>query len=342
MAGPDTPSPAGPPPQTERLTKQVTLLGSVIGIFVTLNALIVGCSNTAVSRAASYRAAVGQEEEFWSKLYDRYLQAVATSDAEGQRRQKLMAIALLATHEPPDFAEFRPWYESGDAPDPAARDIDKMRQVLVEALTDEAVSSPETAQEIAFLLDDKANIRERAAPAGAGDAAQIPPQVTAGAERRTEVAQQAQSGEAVVVPVRGAAPLQPVVGSTILTAGASDGWDIDVFWCMGEGDAANYTRGVRMSDALAAAAAEGKPIASGVRLGRVRLRSLPEAQQQDGFYARQGPSTVWDPSPGEQDAASALAKYVESRSGIFPRPVRSAGAPTRWYLSVFSCGAPPA
>jgi hypothetical protein len=249
-----------------------------------------------------------------------------------------MAIAILATHETPDFSEFRAWYESDDARDPAAEDIDKMRQVLVDALTDPAVSSPEIAQEIAFFLDDKANVRERAAPAEGEGPPATPPQVTAGAERRTEVAQAAQAGEALVVLPPSETLLQPVVGSSILTTGASDGWDIDVFWCMGAGEAADYTRAVRVADALAAGAAQGKPIASGVRLGRVRLRSLPPSQQQDGYYARQRVSIVWDPGPGEENAARATAAFLGDRAGIAPRPVRSRGAQTGWYLSVFVCG----
>ena len=326
------------PLQTERLTKQFALLGSVVGIFVTLNALIVGCSNTAVSRATDYRAAVGKEEEFWSKLYDRYLVTIATNDDEAQRRKKLMAIALLATHDTPSFEEYQPWYLSDDGPDPAAVNIDKMRQVLFDALTDKTVSSPETAQEIAFFLDEKASIRERTRPAEGEARPQTPPEVTTGAERRTEVAQVAQTTEAVVLPVSSGALLEPVVGSTILTAGASNGWDMDVFWCMGEGEARNYTRGVQVADALAAAAAAGSPIADGVRLGRIRLRSLPPSQQHDGFYARQGTSIVWDPGPGEQDAAKAAAALVRGKSGIALNPVRSRGALTGWYLSVFVCG----
>jgi hypothetical protein len=332
-------APANPSP-TERLTKQFTLLGSVIGIFVTVNAVIVGCSNTAVSRANDYRAAVGQEEEFWSKLYDKYLAAIATDDDEAQRRKKLMAIALLATHDTPSFEEYRPWYLSNEGPDPAAVSIDKMRQVLFDALTDETVSSPATAQEIAFFLDEKASIRERAARDEGDAPPETPPQVTAGAERRTEVAQVAQTADAVVLPAASGTLLEPVVGSTILTAGASDGWDMDVFWCMGEDDARNYTRAVRVSDALAAAAAGGRPIAAGVKPGRIRLRSLPPSQQQDGFYARQGTSIIWDPGPGEEDAAQATAIFVRSRSGIALKPIRSGGTLTPWYLSVFICGRP--
>lgn len=314
------------------LGKAIGTVATVIGVFVTANTLLNSCSKDRIDRAAAFRTAVKAEEQFWSGLYDRYLAAVATTN-EDERRSKLIAVAMLATHDNPEFGEFGAWYESNPAAASATLQLDRMRDVLQAALTDENSSSPAVAQEIQFILDQRNSVRDRVASEGS---AQTPPEVTGQAKAATDAKAQAQAS--VLVPETGT--VIPYHGSRILASGPTTGWDVDIFWCAGGDESETFGRALRVGSTLAGAAQSSKPIAEGVTLGRIRLRSLPESQQNKGLFFTSGDAVVADDGAGEKQAAAALGAYVSQQAAVSLRQVRSVGALTNWYLSVFVCPSP--
>ena len=335
------PSPAPLPARDplERIGKTITTAAAIIGLVVTANTFVVSCSKDAIDRTASFRSSVKAEQQFWSGLYGQYLAAVTDGDTTmPRRRSKLMAIAMLATNRNPDFDEFTAWYESDDPGREATRQLDRMRQVLHEALRDPRSSNAEIAREIGFFLDEKNAVRERMEDAGAKDS--TPPEVTDRAQTATE--ERAQNQSPVAIPSADAATnVQPVYDSRILAAGRTDGWDVDIFWCVGgANEQRTFARALRIGATLADAAQSGNKVGNSVKMGRIRLRSLPVAQQGGELFYTRGDSIIADAGPGEEEAARAVGTFIGQRSQTPLRQVRSVGALTKWYLSIFVCPAP--
>jgi hypothetical protein len=337
------PSTATPPrakDNAERIGKTITSAAAIIGLVVTANTFVVSCSKDSIDRTAGFRNAVKSEQQFWSGLFGQYLAAVNDGDTVmNQRRSKLMAIAMLATHENPDFDEFTAWYESDKRAQSATEHLDRMRQVLQEALRDQRSSNPEIAHEIGFFLDGRNAVRDRTEEGGAQ--ANTPPEVTEQAQTATEV--RAQNQSAIPIAPADSASIQPFYDSRILAAGASTGWDVDIFWCVGGADEQQtFARALGVGEALAGAAQSGSKIGNLVTLGRVRLRSLPASQQGGGLYYTRGDSIVADGGPGENEAAQAVRGFIRQQTQTQLRSVRSVGLLTSWYLSIFVCPAAPA
>jgi hypothetical protein len=321
----------------ERIGKSITTAAAIIGLVVTANTFVVSCSKDIIDRTASFRNAVKAEQQFWAGLYGQYLAAVTDGDpGMAKRRSKLIAIAMLATHRNPDFNEFVAWYERNDRAQAATEQLDRMREVLHEALRDERSSDVEIAREIGFFLDEKNAVRDRSE---ANAKVNTPPAVTEQAQGATEARAQNESPVAMA-PADRPTSIQPFYDSRILAAGTSTGWDIDIFWCVGSADEQQtFARAFRIGGALAEAAQSGNKIGNLVTLGRVRLRSLPASQQGGGLYYTRGDSIVADGAAGEKEAALAVGSLITQQTQIPLRQVRSVGALTNWYLSIFVCPA---
>lgn len=320
----------------DRIGKTITTAAAIIGLVVTANTLVVSCSKDTIDRTASFRNTVKAEQQLWSGLYAQYLAAVTDGDtAMARRRSKLFAIAMLAIHRNPDFHEFSAWYEGDDQAQAATEQLDRMRQILHEALRDERSSNAEIAREIGFFLDENNAVRDRAE----GDQAEAhtPPAVTERAQSATEERAQNQTPISIA-PADGTTTVQPFYDSRILAAGASAGWDVDIFWCTGGADErATFDRALRIGTALADAAQSGHKPGNLVTLGRIRLRSLPVSQQGGGLFFTRGDGIVADGGAGESEAARAVGTFMEQRIQTPLRQVRSVGALTTWYLSIFVC-----
>jgi hypothetical protein len=136
----------------------------------------------------------------------------------------------------------------------------------------------------------------------------------------------------------------PVPRVQLLTLGAATGWDVDVFWCAGDGAADNYSTGRAAAMTLAGVAASSKPIAPGVRVGRVQLRPI---RPQDSAVWRGASGAgrllvVTDSGPGEKEAAEAVMARLGGRSSadvIDQSALPGRQAPSKWYLSVIACQA---
>lgn len=128
-------------------------------------------------------------------------------------------------------------------------------------------------------------------------------------------------------------PAEVTLGPLLVAQGPASGWDIDVFWCAGPGEAANYTAARQVSILLAIEAARGRALAAGVRVGRVRLRTVREQGRSNwppGFYA------LSDGGDGEDAAADAATSFLASKQLAIARK-QSRGRPTATYFSIFAC-----
>lgn len=128
-------------------------------------------------------------------------------------------------------------------------------------------------------------------------------------------------------------PAAATLGPQTIARGPDSGWDVDVFWCAGPGEAGNYAAAREAGILLGIEAARGRAIASGVRVGRVRLRTIRERGRGNwpaGFYV------ISDGGDGEDAAADAAAAFLMGKQVPVGRK-QSRGKPTASYFSVFAC-----
>ena len=127
-----------------------------------------------------------------------------------------------------------------------------------------------------------------------------------------------------------------VPAPVVLAQGVPAGWDVDVFWCSGDGDGDLQTKAKQISDLLAGYSNEGTQLAPGIRLGRVRVRPLTETMRAQGGWFDRGLSIVQDGNLGEAAAASAIATTVQSHVNM-ALGIKKSSSLSKWYLSVFIC-----
>lgn len=298
----------------EKFSGTITKLTVIVGGVVALNTAITTFSNDRVARFSAFRQAVAAEESYWKALYDDYQ---STFDAElavdvPRREAKLFAISNLANHPVPSFEEYG---VSAGLKQEARLRLAAMQGSLLDALRDRRASGKRVADAVnaaAFAVDE--------ASVGTGTGATTGP----------------------AAPVTPPSRTAPAVSyqTKVLAAGRKEGWDIDVFWCQGSGEAELYATAYQAAAELARLSTAGQPIEPGVILGRVRLRSLPVRFQQDPGYAARDTVLVYDGGRGEKEAAEALRRRLRERPQLPPFALVPSTGRSQWYLSAFVC--PPA
>lgn len=303
----------------DRLSRKVTVLGGIIAAFVGMNAALTTCSNESIARYAGFRKAVDAEEMFWRDRFNDYLGVFKADVPPAERKARLYALSALTQREVPRFQEYRlGWIDDEKEKELAFKRLTAMRLRLNEALDREQSSDKDLAQE-----RQQQNL-------AAGEATAIRPR------SGTEVTE---ASQAVTAQSVAEAPVAGVTYRTqILSAGDPKGWDVDTFWCSG-GDSAsesrNYSRGLRIAQKLAGAAAARTEIAPGVRLGRIRFLALPDSRH-GGIYPVRGSGTQMRFEAQERAAANSVFKLVGGEGDI--RGIQS-DTRTPWYFSFFSCAA---
>lgn len=304
--------PADKPDSLDKLNRTITILGTAIGVVVTATAFLSSCDASKAQRFKSFREAAASEETYWKGLYADY-QGVFTKDFDGRlpaRRARILAIYTLAQRRPATFAEF-------SVPDSereqASQLIETMKTSLLNALQD---TDPELADEL----------RRRAFLSRASERALGPTQASSSNLEPPEK----QVSPPPVAPTNAIAELSPPRDS---------GWDIDLFWCTGANQNANYQTASTIGSGFASLAVSGRTIAPGVALGRVRIRPAPPALQRPPGPAS-GFTVVHDTGPGEAEAGRAILDTINESLGSGAarfRLLRSIGTPTRWLISAFVC-----
>ncbi|MFN3456146.1 MAG: hypothetical protein ACK4Z8_01055 [Novosphingobium sp.] len=317
--------------------KAITSVAGIAGLCLTFNTLFTTCSKDSIDRSTAFRTTVSNEESFWSELYNKYVTAVSDpKDDIDLRRRKLMAIAFLANHPIPDLSEYKSRSLAPNRITAATSQLANMRLALTEALRDPQNSNEKVANEIGFFIDQQSAVRTRLALQKESNGTATPPKVTERDQLLTDAAIKSQPQ--AVVPQGEATP---AYGSVILGAGPSIGWDIDIFWCEGPtGETERYKTALEIGQSLSQAAVAGKFIMPGMKLGRVRLRSLPVTQQSSKQFYTSGNALISDGGKGEAAAADALKNFIVSTAKKSLDIKQSYGANTNWYLSAFICSKP--
>lgn len=312
--------------------KLVATSATIVGLFVTTNTLLSNCSKESLDRSKSFRETVFNEEKFWSDLYAKFLGTITTPNADEKMREKqLTAIAFAATHQVPDLQEYKGWYGNSEREVLATKQLASMRQSLHDALRNPEYSNDQTARKLSFFLDSNSNVRDRAPADSSADSA--PPPITDRAKAITSASIQTQTSNIVIE-----GETKQTYGSITLGTGPIIGWDVDVFWCEGGADElARYTKALKIGQTLASAAQAETTIAPGMKLGRIRLRSLPVSQQGNGMFYTSGDAVVADSGVGEMESAGKLGAFISSKTALPLRTVKSIGVKTNWYLSAFIC-----
>lgn len=310
----------------ETLTNRLTVVGGMVAAIVTLNSSLSSCSKDNIERYTTFRTAVDSEEKFWNGLYEQYL-STFEPDPEGtdpaaekaKREAKLRAIQALTNHAVPDFKEHQLGllWNSTSAQEQASKNIAAIKKGLVDALS--RSEDPEVAQstQAAIFAADEAQTGRAPAAAQSAPAAAAPV---------PETEQTVQTGSVISYQ------------SQTLSTGDAKGWDVDIFWCVGQNEAALYGKAAAVAQLLANAAnAPGSRLAgAGLLMGRIRLRSLPANLQGNGTYPASG-RTIWiDRNQREQQAGSALLKALNATQPP-PFALKQTNRKSDWYMSVFVC-----
>jgi hypothetical protein len=155
----------------------------------------------------------------------------------------------------------------------------------------------------------------------------------------------AQSSTAAAGGAANSRPLQSASNSAVREAlrqaNIAQGWDADIFWCGGAGEAANKANAERVQAILSTEQTrqlqQGRSDSSGLpfQVGRVRLREL-----QAGVNARPGyqiRSNLIRGEAGETMQAETLRRFIGAQNGP-TLTVQTSSQSTPYYLSVFLCG----
>ena len=310
----------------EKLSRRITLLGSIIAAFVAMNSALTTCTNDTAARYAGFRQAVAAEEAFWKELYSDYLGVFGANVAPEEKTAKLFAISALADRHVPDFTEYR----LGLLDNREAKQLAKQRFTTMQLRLKQALDRAESS-------DPKLIAARQAQQFASAEATALkPPPGSEAAQLRSEVT--------TVSPTES-------VGLTFetltLSRGRANAWDVDVFWCAGGGtevETVNFALARDRARLLAAAADKGELLAPGVRLGRIRVRVLPESRQGVNPRTQVAHPRLGDPNqlrsePRERAASDPVLNLINQGQAKFI--YFSSGTRTPWYFSLFSCGASP-
>jgi hypothetical protein len=300
----------------ERMGKSIAIVAAAIAATVSANTLLTTCAQRNLDRYSGFRSAVASEEGYLKSLYDDYLTIFGedfTKDAR-RRREKILALYTLAQRPAASFAE-----HGVSEPErlQAAQRVQIMQSRLLNSLEEQGADDPLLKQEL-----------ERRSYKGKQAAAAASPSAPAKAEA---------PGETPPPPPQTGPP--KAVTET-LTVESATGWDLDLYWCQGNGEAGHYQSARSLGDYFASVARSGRSVGPGVTLGRIRTRPAGvDAYRRLGFTTP-GAWVIWDSGSGEQAAAGAV-RDAAANSGVAGirslQPIHSNGRPTRWLLSVFVC-----
>jgi hypothetical protein len=310
----------------DRVSRKITVLGSIIAALVGVNAALTTCSNESVTRYQSFQQAVGAEELYWRSLYNDYLGAFRQGMSPEERNARYFALSVLAKRDVPDFHEYPLGLFADDTDRRLAHDRlqsmkDRLRDVLARAgSTDLQFATQQQDQNFADSVGSVRSEQDRAVAPAASAAAPPPPATAVGVSYVTQV----------------------------LAAGDPHGWDFDIFWCGGGGtvtETQNYAAGYGAAHVLADLSASNGRLGD-QKLGRVRLVMLPQARQGDNIplghllvsYPTRGSGNQIRPegSAAEQAVALQVRRVIPGGGQYVSLPSTT---PTPYYISLFACAA---
>lgn len=311
----------------KRLSNNVAFVAALIGTFVTIGTSLTSCSRDNIERYRVFRDAVSTEERYWKDLYEKYLAVTDRGDvSDPQTKRQIAAIRALANHQVPTFEEHQLgiFYLSNVPQKQASESIAAMKRGLDDALKAPEIVGNEQAQKsraAGFAVEERDAVRARK-----GEDVTIEQQKIA---EQQENAQSVTSGSSIAY------------NSVVISAGEKNGTDIDIFWCGGGNEQASYNAGNAVAVAIANSSDGSGADALLGRLGRIRLRLLPESIQQKPGYPSSGNQVRGDQT--ETDQVKRLVAWLnrgdpKSGYGLEDKfEAKTVAMRTPYYLSVFVC-----
>lgn len=326
------------PERLKGFASSTAAITTVLSFVIGLPSLIFTWNNQGNERARAFAHAVEQEENRWNRLYELYYVALAEEANDKPAKlveARLQAVCRLASKPVTDFAAFPLgtfFPKSGTAQHEAEKArMAVLRNGLAGMLLDEKRSSEQTVKCVQDqLADEVASLtvsRPREVIENKSATGAAPPAVTATAVQQTKAEVSLASSVQASGPA--ARPFDPASqpASVTLSAGRTNGWDIDVFWCEGQNARSNLALATAATSQLTAARVRN------LLIGRVRLRMLNLERQSDPGYRPVGLEVRGEQR--EQKAAFTLAAGLSSPASKFQ--YRPSTQRTPWYLSAFVC-----
>ena len=125
----------------DSLSKRIGIVAVILGVVISVNTLVTGCTRERIDRQTSFRAAVRGEEEYWLQLYSQYMEALDMPAGE-KRNAKLAVVEALLDHEVPLFTEYGSWWSATAEAAPTHQRLDGMKQRLKLLLMGKSTNDP--------------------------------------------------------------------------------------------------------------------------------------------------------------------------------------------------------
>ncbi len=313
------------------LQNRITLIGGVVSAVLAVNAGLTSCTDENLQRTKAFEDRVTAEEAYWNGMYDKYLSAVdatadpteeaARSQVEALRKEKLNILYAIATTK--KNTDFRDYALGIFRLDSVRRDneyqrLNAMQDNLIRLIKSHSGSDIKEALASEATAD---SVRERDAN---------------GNVQAAVVKEPADAPKPVVPDI---VPLS--YDAQILAAGASNGYDIDVFWCEGADQQTLFALAGGVARNLANISNNRQAIGN-KKLGRIRLRPLLKSlQTETSGYPSDGLDIRYDTTPSKDELNLAVALQAEiQKSNSTHFDLRTSHSGTRYYLSLFVCSVP--
>ncbi len=329
-------------------------LGSTGGValifsaFVAFNTMITSCASDRASRDAALLQQVGQREQFWTQAIEDLDDILKDKAGASENGDGWMARCRLLAVRTAPFSVEQDKYKADIDRKIGRRQsteviemqnrVSDLQGAFAEQIRNQELVGPECAE----LFD---TYWARAADKSVGkDAAGIGP---AFAAKETPKKAEQEAGD-----LSASAPALPFPRRDLveLSGLSKTGWDIDLFWCerrpVGDDRQTvltadldsdrNFAEALGLGQKLAARANANEPL-GGQKIGRVRVRILPETLQSNEKYDGLSGGLYL---MSDSDAETALANRIwelDKRLTVQRKDALIGQPKTDWYVSGFFC-----
>lgn len=327
------PDPRPAPPAASR---GPGVIAAFLGLVVAFNTLVYSCSNDRLARENAQLQRSATEERFWTEAMRDLGALVAEkgkADVDAANWESRCKLLALRTGPFSFDTSSRTQTDQGDEAMSARAKAEQLRIQQLKLAFVQRIQDPEFVTE--GCRQTFANQQFDSAQEDAGAPAVAVAAATTQPDQSGTPASPEQTYEATSVTASAIAQRSNIIA---LTPASPTGWDVDLFWCERRGEtatASNYRDALAIAQLLAAKAQNGERV-GGQMLGRIRARTLPISQQSSGRFPVRGATIRADGGRGEFELANALREALPQYKLSVPQP---GGRVTRWYLSMFLCGA---
>ena len=330
------------------LKSRLTQLGLIAGALVTVQGGLTSCGNDNIARYQAFKTAFDNEQTYWKDRYSEYLETIdARKDVAGGearakewRQEKLLALDALTRKPVPEFSEYKLgfFYNDDRRQSQANAYFSYLKCTLHSAIWGRSTGGQYIVN-AGFENANSDRLRRRDASGNAVNTVDSSSQ-TDGCLRVAPVSEPDQTVQSSAVspappPIEATAnlPGPPSLSydTRVLTYGQSNGYDLDVFWCLGDNEGQNFDLANKVGQYLTAEATAESP---GMLIGRVRVRPLPVDKQGAGYPKAPAIEVRYDEN--EEGVAKRLSTLIHSGANVDFAPVGSRSG-TNWYLSLFVC-----